>query len=584
MSMASKTSVNWLIAAIIVAAILFIPLCIAYARIGDRIMFNFFAMDSMYYMAVANNYAKLGIPTMDGYAPTNGFHPLWGYMLMSIFRYFPITHHDQVYVVFGLSVLLVYAAYVMMSYSLLHIVGKWSGIIATLALLPGLYTLVFEPRRHSFGEPGMLYSISPFSAMNGMETPLSLLLWAAFFIPLISRFVEMQRHSPGDYDIYRLFPLPARICLAGIILARLDDIFLLVAIGLFILLQRHYSLAQKIRLGLFIMWPTALALSLYAAYNIWTVGLVAPVSASNKVGTGSIKEALRLHFLVLSGHKWGATDWWIIATRIVPSLVALCAGILGIIYGWRHRTLHSSAAKASLRGVLFIIGIFLFLKSLFYLLWVHPMAQGYWYYFTMTTAISFIAALVFAFFLKNHSQYVLGSGILLTLIVCFQTANQISHMTSSSHNNEISFDSANPCFTSHKLSISDVAYNLWVNSEVIRNYIQKFAPDAKLIENTDGMFAYLLDMPAEAVSWLAASAVSVQYHKERGFWRSVISRGYTILPVYGYARPQDIPEIRATIKFKPLGSSIAYYLIELQAPPKEQPQPSPKKKRRKKKE
>ena len=167
---------------ITVAIALLLPLAASFYLIGERVMFNFFAKDAMYYMAIANNFTKYGFPTLDGETVTNGFHPLWQWFEMALFKLSGVSHHNQVYAVFAASVIFVYSAYTIVSYGLLKIWGTWPGLVATLALFPGIYSLCFEPRRHIFGEPGVQYGQSPLSAINGMETPLSLLLWAVFFL------------------------------------------------------------------------------------------------------------------------------------------------------------------------------------------------------------------------------------------------------------------------------------------------------------------------------------------------------------------------------------------------------------------
>lgn len=132
---------SWCIPILLILGTLIFPLIVAYHHIGDRIIFNFLAADSMYYMSIANNYTKYGFPTMDGVAATNGFHPLWEYILMLLFKYTGISHHNQIYLVFGLSIALVCITYAIFSHLLIQLGGKWPGIIATLFLIPGMYSL-----------------------------------------------------------------------------------------------------------------------------------------------------------------------------------------------------------------------------------------------------------------------------------------------------------------------------------------------------------------------------------------------------------------------------------------------------------
>jgi len=564
MRIATTVSVNWAIAIILVGIILFIPLSMGYYHIRDRLIFNFLAADSMYYMSIAHNYATLGIPTMDGEYPTNGFHPLWGYTLMGIFKGFPISHHNQLYVVFLLSIFLVFAAYVLCSYALMRLAGRWPGIIATMALLPGVYSLIFEPRRHSFSEPGLLYTMSPFAAMNGMETPLSLLLWAGFFMSIMLRFAELQKQPGGVSDLRLLFPLPARLCLAALILARLDDILVVGAIGLFILLQRKHTLIEKSKALFAILWPAGSAMAAYCAYNLHTMGVVAPVSVSAKVGVVRGWNILDPYLPIILGylgyHRW---DWWLMAARGMPLLLSLCLGLCAVVYGWPKRSLDTYEAKQSFRSILFLTGLFLVCKSLFLMLYVPILDQGYWYYFSMIAAINVIFALAIALLLKQYPQFRVGAGAFFALVTLFLTPNHVAYMTVYMPQ-ELNYHFRTPGETQQKVDMTDVEYMLWMNGDSIRAYLNEKAPGAKLVENMDGLYAYLLDMPAESVGGFASSLPALQHRTKYGFWRSVVERGFTIVPAFGYRNPYDYPnEVKVTEVIKPPNSPISFVRIEL---------------------
>lgn len=140
-----------------------------------------------------------------------------------------------------------------------------------------------EPKRHSFGEPGVTYGQSPLSAMNGMETPLTLFLIACFTAPLIQRYrYQMEKYGKIS-DMSALFPLSACLLIGAIILSRLDDISYAGAIGLWILLSRGSAFSQRIKLCLRVFGPAAIMLGCYALYNYYSVGLIMPISASIKM-------------------------------------------------------------------------------------------------------------------------------------------------------------------------------------------------------------------------------------------------------------------------------------------------------------
>lgn len=213
----------------LVTVLLLVPILASFVEIGDRAMFNFLASDSMYYMGVANNFVKFGIPTFDGERLVNGFHPLWALLLMGMFKAFAIPHHYQLYAVFVLGLLLVYVAYVLQSCALLSLLGKRSGIIATILLFPGVYSLSCERIWYVKRDPGVLYSVTPYSAANGMEPSIYLALWGYFILTFIKQFRLLAMEGNEVSDLRLFFPLSIRLCMVAIVMARLDDIFLVAA-------------------------------------------------------------------------------------------------------------------------------------------------------------------------------------------------------------------------------------------------------------------------------------------------------------------------------------------------------------------
>jgi hypothetical protein len=59
-----------------------LPVVYACAVLDRHVIYNFFAADAYYYLAIAKNTPLRSFATFDGVAPTNGFHPLWQYLLV----------------------------------------------------------------------------------------------------------------------------------------------------------------------------------------------------------------------------------------------------------------------------------------------------------------------------------------------------------------------------------------------------------------------------------------------------------------------------------------------------------------------
>lgn len=58
-------------------ALLVLPVIVDIAPSPKRRIFGYLAADTFYYLTVARNIARHGVPTYDGVHATNGFHPLW---------------------------------------------------------------------------------------------------------------------------------------------------------------------------------------------------------------------------------------------------------------------------------------------------------------------------------------------------------------------------------------------------------------------------------------------------------------------------------------------------------------------------
>ena len=547
--------------AIAVGVLLFVPVMAGFYSIGSKAIFNLFAADSMYYMGIANNFLKFGIPTFDGETIINGFHPLWELVLIGMFKVFSIQHHYQIYAVFALSAFLVYAAYVITSYTLVNIAGTWPGLAATLTLFPGVYSIFLEPRRHLFNDPGMIGGLSPYSAINGMETALSLALWATFFLTLISRFRFLSRESGARHDIHSFFPFSTRLCLAMLVLCRLDDCFLVAAIGIFVLSQGGISLGEKTKALFHILWPTIVAILAYVAFNELTTGSPLPVSGMSKT---SVAVANNFHNLLmaLSGQP-GDLEWWYLAVRLYPLIFALLVGMACVFVGLRYKNINSGLPENSLmKSLLNISGWFLVLKAMFLLLFVQVYEQGYWYYFPMVWVCNVTFALAVGFYIKEDSKKTLAALSICLTATLFHMPNDIYFIKSS--NDHDSGFGAN--FDFHSPSIQNyatISHALWSNSDEIRKFLIGSAPNARLIDNMDGMYVYLLDIPGESITGLASGPKELARRKEIGEMQSLVPRGFSIVPGYGYLNPKENEEVRVVDVLRSPSSPVLFYRVEL---------------------
>ena len=217
---------------------------------------------------------------------------------------------------------------------------------------------------------------------------------------MVTRVILLRNEPEKSADIKNYFPLSARICLAAIVLCRLDDCFWVLAIGLFVVMQRGIGLDKKARLLLYIFWPTAFAIIAYMTYNLLALGVMLPVSATAKMHlvTGSFG---RRFLSVLGGSGTKIYDWWYYAVRVYPIIFSLLVGVLCTYLSQRPRHL-ALPISSIFESSMLICGLFLIAKALFLIIFVTMLDQGYWYYYSMLDMCNIMFAMVVGWIVKSY--------------------------------------------------------------------------------------------------------------------------------------------------------------------------------------
>jgi hypothetical protein len=546
---------NQLILPAISSAILLFPVAVAFRRLGNRALFNFLADDSMYYGQIANNFIKYGFPTSDGLTPTNGFQPLWGWLLMAVFKGFHVAHSQQLLLLFGLSALCVVAAYGVLSVTFYRLFGLLSGLVATLALFPGIYPLLFEPTTRFGSDGGVLYGLGPWSAMNGVESPLVLLTWSLLFCCLAKRYVTLTvAAEPGNARLTDYFPPAARWCLAAILLCRLEQGLVFIAIAAASLLVPAKSQMERLRDLIIVALPATAVLLIYVCFNMLTVGVPLPVSGLAKVQSGLVGNFEYLLSVMSGGLR---DEWWLIAVRIYPLIFGGCAGIAILVAAGRVERQRSSPDNRwhkAMSVYLVSFGLFLLMNASLLFAFEPIYKIGYWYYWP----IVLIPATLVALWLGSWTRGATGRAVSALAVCCavllFRLPNELHFLDSTSVAHVFKF-------SEHQ----DVSYQVWTYRAEIRADILRRYPDAKLVDPYDGIFGFALDLPARSFSGLISSPAELKRRREVGFWRSAVEDGFDILPDFGYFMLQDIggTGIDVVDKFRPPSSPIDFYRIRL---------------------
>ena len=158
--------------------------------------------DAMYYFTIARNLVSDSGISFDGVEPTNGFHPLWLFVITPIY-WITGGEWDSVYVILALQSLLDTALIFACGYA------------AYKAL-----DLHEQERHYAAIAAALMYAFNPISVIrgiNGLETTVAALLLIVWLI----KYIEHRRSGAGSY--YALASLSALV-----FLSRTDLVFLLV--------------------------------------------------------------------------------------------------------------------------------------------------------------------------------------------------------------------------------------------------------------------------------------------------------------------------------------------------------------------
>ena len=316
--------------------------------------FYFMAQDSFYYLSIAMHSAHVPFFSIDGVHPTNGFHPMWEWIeyLLSRTAYFRLDGPSILPRIFSADLLLVGTAVSLLSAYIYHYVRR--GWIAVLAVCPGLFWLLL-----GIGAPAYLNN---WAFVNGMETGAELLCFVCAALLFGSEFHWGLRFLLGT------------LCLGLTVLARLDDIFFVIAIATYALARSPSH--ERVRRSVAFLLPVTLIAG-YLFYNHHTVGVWMPVSGMAKVGRGyraSVGETLRL----LKGWPFWAMPPYAVAFSYANTYVMVAQmfgpmAVAATFFLWsRGRANNWMVLRAMAVGVL--------LKGFYNAVRVPIGYQGAWYY------------------------------------------------------------------------------------------------------------------------------------------------------------------------------------------------------------
>jgi hypothetical protein len=336
---------------------------VAWMQHGTAAAFLYFAPDAFYYLQIADQAARTGLHAFDGVHTTTGFHPLWGFLLGAAFTHIASlqTKDAQMLFTLALSTALTAAGLGLLAFAFTRFIRN--SVLAFVVLVPGIYYLVcgwaFPPAGNNW------------SFINGLETAPSILAFGIFAILL----------PTTDDDV----PTPRRLVgwsfvLALMVLARLDDVFLVAAV-IVAIARRQAHWRERAVTAIACGAVPAIAITVYVAYNLSVSGHMLPSSAAVKEGSSLLAN---LHLMALPFAPFGLLllgpeGWSLLASKALHLLFPLAAAIIWL----RRRTPMS----------LELLALYVVIKNTYNLAFVWIWHQGFWY-FPLTLLIAGLLVVV----------------------------------------------------------------------------------------------------------------------------------------------------------------------------------------------
>ena len=328
---------------------------------------QFLESDTYYYLDVARSSQHVPFFSFDGQHPTNGFHPLWQWVEYAGVKsgFLPAADNWETlrHLYFLDLSLLTLGVGVLAWFSAVRLQQRW---LVFWMFCPGFLWFLL-----SHG-----WYFSGWSNLNGMETGIEILAFSLTLM-LFDRFLRDRS----------LRTLIAANVLAGLmVLARLDDVFLLLPLTAFTLCAQALPLRRKMLAAA----PPFLMVVAYMVYNHFSVGKAMPISGSHKAALVGLDQLHLVSQLFIPVHSWQRRFpqyayreiYFHLLQMVLPALVCGC------YLAWKM------ARKQAVRShLLMCVSVGVILKAAYNFVFVEILLQGHWYYGPSVLVASLIVAI-----------------------------------------------------------------------------------------------------------------------------------------------------------------------------------------------
>jgi hypothetical protein len=492
---------------------LLIPPLFGTYKADTSAIFHFFLQDTFYYLSVAAN-STTGFYTFDGQTATTGFHPLWQVYLTKLFELAPRDQRFQIHLVFWVSVLATLFGYVLAGLAVYNVTkSKLLGIL----IVPGFFNLLFL---FVFQFAG-----SPWSFMNGMESPLTVLFGGGLFL-----LISFHCNDPESVGNRKGFYLLLGITLSLITMSRLDDVFAPTALALCLLVLGQQPMKTKFARAVLLLVPTVLLVALYLGFNYYSTQTALPISGTAKGGIAIIQNLgafLKTMSLEGVGTQISPVAHLSDLYRQIQMLFPLVAAVLFILIimdgtaaGGTEKKGNGSPRWADQKNILLIaLLIYVCFKSLYNFVNVDVNYQGVvWYYVLSMLVVDFVGLLLLSRTYWRFCEFSRPVRVAALAAVAFCMA---------AHLNIISMIT---------IGGNTLEYNFWSSRKAIASDLRERKPDVKIVEYEDGIINYSLGMPTIHGIGFVVDQDGLRAKKAGRMLRYAHSRGFNTIGSLVYVR------------------------------------------------
>jgi hypothetical protein len=394
---------------------------------GVRRLFAYTAADAFYYLHVGWIWSRTGSFSFDGERPTNGFHPLWQFIVALAHRgsdALGLSPTAMVAFVVAAGVVLIVIALLALARALRLAYGH---VPSVFALLPvGMYALTLLPfwlaysseseRANPWEGDVPLYG-TLWSYVNGMETPLVLACFAALVLVAVREGFVGRRAA-----------IALGVASSLLVLARLDEAFIVA--GLFMVLAALAALRRDAPLMRSVVMAGAIVAVVVAVYVVWNrlyADVWLPVSGTEKTTFPDPQLVNLRDFRALLGgeHAFARASIYRLWPMVLPPIVAGLWLLVGAARGSWLQVVRGDLSAPCVRYRVALAGtaVGVVVSSAWSLLFVPAAEQGHWYHSIASLFVTLVVIDVVARrsrvrdAAQRHRGVVLGGAAVLAAVV-----------------------------------------------------------------------------------------------------------------------------------------------------------------------